>query len=231
VGTVHPIEAIGAIAKEHEVLFHCDAVQGLSTKAMDVSAMGVDLVSLSAHKMYGPKGVGALWVRRRGPRVRLLRQMHGGGQEDGQRAGTLNVPGIVGLGRAAELAVELREHDHARIAAMRDRLQTRLEDELGGVLVHGCPDHRHPGNLHVCFEGVDAEALMLALQARVAMSASSACASGAGGASHVLRAMGFDGDARHDSLRMGLGRATQEQDVDQAADDIVAAARRLRATR
>jgi len=171
VGTIQPIAEIGAVARERGVLFHCDAAQGLARVPFDVDAMRVDLASVSAHKMYGPKGVGALYVRRRSPRVSLIAQIDGGGHERGMRSGTLNVPAIVGLGEAARIACEEREHDHAHASRLRDRLRERLFGELEGVVLNGPePPERHPGNLNVSFPYVESEALMIALKEEVAVS-------------------------------------------------------------
>src|SRR5690606_13087001 len=178
VGTIQPIAEIGALTSARGVLLHCDAAQGLGRVPFDVEAMGVDLASVSGHKMYGPKGVGALYVRRRNPRVSLVAQMDGGGHERGMRAGTLNVPAIVGLGEAARIAREEREREHAEVSKLRDRLFARLSEGLEGVLLNGpALSERHPGNLNVSFEHVESEALMIALKDDVAVSSGSACTS------------------------------------------------------
>lgn len=230
VGAVQPIAEIGEVAKARGVLFHCDAVQGLATLPFDVDAMGVDLVSLSAHKMYGPKGVGALWVRRRGPRVRLVGQIDGGGHERGMRSGTLNVPAIVGMGEAARIAMEERDANAAHARALRDRLWATLSGALDAQL-NGPPldAGRHPGNLNVSFPFVEAEALMLALKETVAVSSGSACTSASLEPSYVLRAMGVEEERAHASLRFGLGRINTEAEVDAVAERVMAEVRRLRA--
>lgn len=230
VGAVQPIAEIGQVAKARGVLFHCDAVQGLATLPFDVDAMGVDLVSLSAHKMYGPKGVGALWVRRRGPRVRLVGQIDGGGHERGMRSGTLNVPAIVGMGEAARIAMEERDANAAHARALRDRLWATLSGALDAQL-NGPPldSGRHPGNLNVSFPFVEAEALMLALKETVAVSSGSACTSASLEPSYVLRAMGVEEERAHASLRFGLGRINTEAEVDAVAERVIAEVRRLRA--
>ena len=229
VGTLQPIEEIGRIAKRRGVLFHCDAVQGLGRVPFDVEAMGVDLVSVSAHKMYGPKGVGALYVRRRGPRVKLVAQMDGGAQERGMRAGTLNVPGIVGLGKAAELAADELERDAAHLAALRDRLWEHLRASIEGAVLNGAAfERRHPGNLNVSFPHAEAEALMIALKDTVAVSSGSACASASVEPSYVLRAMGVDEELAHASIRFGLGRFNTEAEVDAVAAKVVSEVARLR---
>lgn len=227
IGTIQPIAEIGALCRQRGVLFHCDAVQGLGSLPFDVEAMNADLVSLSAHKLYGPKGVGALYVRRK-PRVRLAPLLDGGGQERSLRAGTLNVPGIVGFGRAAQLAVQERAADAQRLSTLRDRLRSRLEQALEGVHINGTLEHRLPGNLNVSFEGVDGEALMMALK-DVAISSGSACSSASLEPSYVLRACGLDEELAHGSVRFGLGRSTTAEEVDLAADRVVKAVSELRA--
>ena len=229
VGSVQPVSEIGRIARERGVPFHCDAAQGLGLLPFDVEEANVDLVSLSAHKVYGPKGVGALWVRRRTPRVRLVAQIDGGGHERGMRSGTLNVPGIVGFGRAAEIASQERAMNTERVARLRDRLEARLEAELADVYLNGpTREHRHPGNLNVSFAFVEAEALMLALKDTVAVSSGAACTSASLEPSYVLRAMGIDEDRAHASLRFGLGRTNDEAEVDAVADAVLHHVRRLR---
>ncbi len=220
IGAVEPVREIGRIAAERKVLFHTDATQGVGKVPFDVRADGVHLAALTAHKIYGPKGVGALYVRQG---VEIERQTHGGGQERGLRSGTLNVPGIVGLGMACEICRLEREEESVRTASLRDRLRARLED----VRVNGPERERLPGNLHVSFPGVDAESLMLAVP-EVAVSSGSACASGSMEISHVLKAIGMKPDLAKSSVRFGLGRFTTEADVDEAADLFLAAARRLR---
>lgn len=229
VGTIHPVAEIGAITRERGVLFHCDAVQGVGRTAFDVEAMHVDLASLSAHKVYGPKGVGALYVRRRDPRVRLVAEIDGGGHERGMRSGTLNVPGIVGFGEAARILREEGREESARLGALRDRLRDRLLAELDGVRVNGAAgEHRHPGNLNVSFAYVEGEALLLALKDVVAVSSGSACTSASVEPSYVLRAMGVDEDLAHASIRFGLGRFNTEAEVDRVADRVIRKVRKLR---
>jgi cysteine desulfurase len=223
IGTVEPLREIGRIAAERNVLFHTDATQGIGKVPFDVRADGVHMAALTGHKIYGPKGCGALYVR---SGVELERQTHGGGQERGLRSGTLNVPGIVGLGKACEICRLEREEESARTAALRDRLRGRLED----VRLNGPAEARLPGNLHVSFPGVDAESLMLAVP-EVAVSSGSACASGSMEISHVLKAIGMKPDLAKSSIRFGLGRFTTEAEVDEAAERFVAAARRLRKAR
>lgn len=213
-GVVHPIAEIGRIAREAGVVFHCDAVQSIGKIPFDVEAMNVDLASISAHKMYGPKGVGALYVRRK-PRVRLVAEMDGGGHERGFRSGTLNVPGIVGMGKAAELARLERDAEAVRVTALRERLRKGLEQQLDLLTVNGSLEHRVPGNLNVSFAYVEGEALMMAVK-DVAVSSGSACTSASLEPSYVLRAMGVSEDLAHSSIRFGLGRFSTEEEVDYA---------------
>ncbi|MGA8892006.1 MAG: IscS subfamily cysteine desulfurase [Anaeromyxobacteraceae bacterium] len=226
VGTIQPIEEVGRITRERGVLFHTDAVQSLGRIPFDVEATQADLVSLSAHKMYGPKGVGALYVRRR-PRVRLVAQIDGGGHERGYRSGTLNVPGIVGFGKAAELAREEMPAEAPRILALRERLRKAIQDGLERVTVNGSLSRRLPGNLNVSFAHVEGEALMIAMK-DVAVSSGSACTSASLEPSYVLRAMGVPDDQAHASLRFGLGRFNTEEEVDHVARLVVERATRLR---
>jgi len=229
VGTVHPIADVGAITRERGVLFHCDAVQGAGRMAFDVEAMHVDLASVSAHKIYGPKGVGALYVRRRDPRVRLVAEMDGGGHERGMRSGTLNVPAVVGFGVAAQIMREEGPGEAERVRALRNRLRERLFAELEELKLNGADDPwRHPGNLNVSFAYVEGEALMMALKDVVAVSSGSACTSASLEPSYVLRAMGVSEDMAHASLRFGLGRFTTEAEVDRVADQVVRKVKRLR---
>lgn len=225
-GVIHPIEEIGRITRAAGVLFHCDAVQAIGRVPFDVEAANVDLASLSAHKMYGPKGIGALYVRRR-PRARLTAQLDGGGHERGHRSGTLNVPGIVGFGRAAELAMAERDAEAVRLRALRERLRAGIEAGLDLVSVNGSLEHRLPGNLNVSFAYVEGEALMMAIK-DVAVSSGSACTSASLEPSYVLRAMGVPDDMAHSSIRFGLGRFTTEEEVDHVVKLVVAKVRKLR---
>jgi cysteine desulfurase len=211
-GVLHPIREIGRIARAAGVLFHCDAVQSLGKVPFDVEDVNADLVSLSAHKMYGPKGIGALYVRRK-PRVRLVAQMDGGGHERGFRSGTLNVPSIVGFGKAAELAVAEGTAEAARVLALRERLRAGLAAGLDLMTVNGSLEHRLPGNLNVSFAYVEGEALMMAVK-DVAVSSGSACTSASLEPSYVLRAMGISDDLAHSSIRFGLGRFTTDEEID-----------------
>jgi cysteine desulfurase len=229
VGTIQPIAELGAVTRERGVLLHCDAAQGLGRMPFDVEALRVDLASVSAHKMYGPKGVGALYVRRRNPRVSLIAQTDGGGHERGMRSGTLNVPAIVGLGEAARIAREEREADHAHASRLRDRLRERLSAELEGAVLNGPePPRRHPGNLNVSFDYVESEALMIALKDDVAVSSGSACTSASLEPSYVLRAMGVDEERAHRSIRFGLGRFNTDDEVEQVASRVIEEVKRLR---
>jgi cysteine desulfurase len=225
-GVVHPIEEIGKVTRAAGVLLHCDAVQSAGKIPFDVEAASVDLASLSAHKMYGPKGVGALYVRRK-PRVRLTAQMDGGGHERGFRSGTLNVPGIVGMGKAAELARAEREGEAARVLALRERLRRGLLAGLDLVTLNGSLEHRLPGNLNVSFAYVEGEALMMAIK-DVAVSSGSACTSASLEPSYVLRAMGVSEDLAHSSIRFGLGRFTTEEEVDYTVRLVVEKVKKLR---
>lgn len=227
-GTVHPMAEIGKLCKQKGVLFHCDATQASGRLALDVEALGIDLLSLSAHKFYGPKGVGALYVRRL-PRIALEPQVAGGGQERGLRGGTLNVPGIVGFGAAAALARTALPSEGPRVAALRDRLLAQLQTALDGVTVNGSLTHRLPHNLHVSVAGVDGEALMTALADEVAVSSGSACASGSREPSHVMVALGHAPSDSWGALRFGLGRGTAAADIDAAAACVAARVTQLRA--
>jgi cysteine desulfurase len=228
IGVLQPIRAIGQICRERGVLFHTDAAQAVGKVLIDVNADSIDLLSLSGHKIYGPKGVGALYVRRRNPRVTIAAEIDGGGHERGLRSGTLNVPGIVGLGKACALAAEEMEQEGRRLRALRDRLKAKLEAELDNVRVNGACESRLPGNLHMSFSGVEAEALMVAVS-DVALSSGSACTSAALEPSHVLRALGLDEETAHSSIRFGLGSFNTEAEVDYVAARVVSAVKQLRA--
>jgi cysteine desulfurase len=230
IGVLQPVCQIGAICREKSVLFHCDAVQAFGKLPLNVDADHIDLMSVSAHKMYGPKGVGALYVRRQNPRVRLTAQMDGGGQEGGMRSGTLNVPGIVGFGEACALAAREMTDEYARVRVLRDRLKQRLEEGLDGLHVNGSMEHRLAGNLNVSFERVDGDALLVALP-DLAVSTGSACNSHGGSGSHVLEAIGIPAELVQSATRFGLGRFTTEEEVEYAAGRVVEVVRRLRAER
>ena len=226
-GTVQPIAEIGKITRERGVLFHCDAVQGIGKVAFDVNAMNVDLASVTAHKMYGPKGIGCLYVRRSKPRVRIVPMMDGGGHEFGMRSGTLNVPGIVGFGKAAELMRLEGADESKRILALRERLRKKLADGIDEIRLNGALEPRLPGNLNVSFAFVEGEALMMAIK-DVAVSSGSACTSASLEPSYVLHSMGIGDDLAHSSIRFGLGRFTTEEEVDYVADLVTRKVTKLR---
>lgn len=226
-GVVQPLQEIGVVTRRHCVLLHTDAAQSIASTAFDVRELGVDLASLSAHKLYGPKGVGALFIRRDGRHVPVVAQMAGGNQEQGLRSGTLNVPGIVGLGRAASLLSEEREVIACQALRLRERFRTQLMASLDGVQLNGSLSHRLPGNLNVSFSGVDADDL-LALLPDVALSGGSACSSGQAAPSHVLTAMGLQRAQARGAVRLGIGRFNTESDIQVALERIVAAVRHLR---
>jgi cysteine desulfurase len=229
IGVIQPLAEIGAIARERGVLFHTDAAQAAGKIPIDVTAMQIDLLSLTGHKYYGPKGAGALYVRRSRPRLKLACQIDGGGHENGFRSGTLNVPGIVGLGEAAEICRKEMPDESVRLAALRDRLLDALRQNPGDVRVNGpLGDRRLPHNLHVSFSGVEGEALLMAL-GDLAVSTGSACSSGSQAPSHVLEAIGAVGERAGASIRFGLGRTTTQADVDFAADRVSTVVRSLRA--
>jgi len=225
-GVVQPIERIGAVTRAAGVLFHCDAVQSAGKIPFDVERAQVDLASLSAHKMYGPKGVGALYVRRK-PRARLTTQMDGGGHERGHRSGTLNVPGIAGFGKAAALAAAEREAEAARLLGLRERLRAGLAAGLDLLTVNGSLEHRLPGNLNVSFAYVEGEAMMMAIK-DVAVSSGSACTSASLEPSYVLRAMGIGDDLAHSSIRFGLGRFSTAEEVDYTVRLVIEKVKKLR---
>ncbi|HEY3233491.1 MAG TPA: aminotransferase class V-fold PLP-dependent enzyme [Polyangiaceae bacterium] len=227
IGTIQPIREIGRITSERGVLLHCDAVQGVGRTAFDVAAMRVDLASLSAHKIYGPKGIGALYVRGKLPRVRLVPQIDGGGHERGLRSGTLNVPAIVGFGKACALLQELGPEENPRLGELRDRLYERIFGSLDEVMLNGHRERRVPGNLNLSFRGVQANALMGMLKT-VAVSSGSACSSASPEPSYVLRAIGQNEELASASIRFGLGRSNTEEEVDYVADRVVKAVRELR---
>jgi len=227
IGVIQPVAEVGTIAKEHGILFHTDAVQAVGKIPFDVNQIKADLVSLSGHKFYGPKGVGALYVRRRNPRVLLGEQIAGGGHERGMRSGTLNVPGIVGLGKAAELCRLQMAEEGARLRRLRDRLNETLHQQLDGIYVNGSLEHRLPHNLNVSFAYVEGESLLMGIN-DVAVSSGSACTSASLEPSYVLKALGAGDDLAHSSIRFGLGRWTTEEEVDYVAEKVAAVVRRLR---
>jgi cysteine desulfurase len=227
IGTVQPLEEIGKITRAKGVLLHSDAVQGVGKVDFDVQKMNVDLASITAHKMYGPKGVGALYVRRSKPRVRIVAQMDGGGHERGMRSGTLNVPSIVGFGKAAEIMTTEGKADNARILALRERLRIKLMSSLEECFINGSMEHRLPGNLNISFAFVEGEAMMMAIK-DVAVSSGSACTSASLEPSYVLRALGVGDELAHSSIRFGLGRFNTEEEVDYVAELVIAKVKHLR---
>jgi cysteine desulfurase len=227
IGVIQPIAEIGAIAKEKGILFHTDGVQAVGKVPFDVTALKVDLVSISGHKIYGPKGVGALYVRRRNPRVLLAEQISGGGHERGMRSGTLNVTGIVGLGKAAQLCQQEMEKDTARLRALRDRLNKELHASLDEIYINGSMEHRLPHNLNISFAYVEGESLLMGIN-DVAVSSGSACTSASLEPSYVLKALGAGDDLAHSSIRFGLGRWTTDEEVDYVVDKLTKVVRRLR---
>jgi len=228
IGTLNPIAEIGALCKSKGVLFHSDAVQAFGKEPLDVHALGVDLMSLTAHKLYGPKGVGALYVRATNPRVRLQPLILGGGHERGLRSGTLNVPGIVGFAAAARLALAGREDEQASIRALKDRLWDGIRAQIPEVALNGPPTERLAGNLNVSFAGVGSDALMLSMK-QVAVSSGSACTSASVEPSHVLRAIGVPDELAHASLRFGLGRFTTAEEIEYTIAALADAVPKLRA--
>jgi cysteine desulfurase len=216
-GVIQPIAEIGALCRRKKVLFHTDATQAFGKVPIDVEAMSIDLMSLSAHKIYGPKGIGALFVRRRKPRVRLAPQIHGGGHERGNRSGTLNVPGIVGFGEAARLAREDMPEESKRIAGLRDYMRDRIMTEIEHTHLNGAREHMLPGHLNISFSYIEGESLLMALK-DVALSSGSACTSASLEPSYVLRAMGLDDELAHSSLRMTIGRFTTKEQLDFVVD-------------
>jgi cysteine desulfurase len=226
-GTIHPIAEIGKITKEKGILLHVDAAQTAGKIPVNVEQMRIDILSISGHKMYGPKGIGALYVRRSNPRVRLAPVVHGGGHERGLRSGTLNVPAIVGLGKAAELALQEMESEAKRVADLRDRLHKGITTELDEVYLNGHPTHRLPNNLNLSFAYVEGEALMMGFK-ELAVSSGSACTSASLEPSYVLKAMGVGEELAHTSIRFGLGRFTTPEEVDFAIDKVVGTVKRLR---
>ncbi len=227
IGVIQPIAEIGAIAKAKGILFHTDAVQAVGKIPFNVNDLKVDLASITAHKMYGPKGVGALYVRRRNPRVLLSAQIEGGGHERGMRSGTLNVPGIVGFGKAAELCKQEMAADTERLMGLRDRLNKRLHDGLDEIYINGSVEHRLPHSLNISFAYVEGESLLMGIN-DVAVSSGSACTSASLEPSYVLKALGAGDDLAHSSIRFGLGRWTTTEEVDYVADKLITVVTRLR---
>lgn len=227
IGTLQPIAEVGRLCKERGVLFHTDASQTFGKVPIDVEAMGIDLLSCSGHKIYGPKGVGALYVRRKRPRVRCEPVLHGGGHERGMRSGTLNVPGIVGLGKAAELCRLHLDTEPARIAGLRDRLHEGITSQLDQVTLNGHPTRRTPTNLNLSFAYVEGESLMMGFS-EIAVSSGSACTSASLEPSYVLKALGVGDELAHSSIRFSLGRFTTAEEIDYTIERVVTAVQKLR---
>lgn len=227
IGVIQPMKDIGRIAKEKGVLFHSDAVQAIGKIPVNVETDGVDVLSLTAHKLYGPKGVGALYVRRRNPRVQITAQMDGGGHERGMRSGTLNVAGIVGLGAACELANQEMAEESKRLAFLRDKLKDKLVNNLDEVYINGSVEHRLPHNLSVSFAYVDGESLLMGMN-DIAVSSGSACTSATLEPSYVLKALGAGDDLAHSSIRFGIGRFNTEEEVDYVGNKVIDVVQKLR---
>jgi cysteine desulfurase len=227
IGVLQPIREIGALCHERGVLFHTDGAQSLGKVPFNVSDDNVDLASISAHKLYGPKGVGALYVRRKNPRVQLVAQIDGGGHERGMRSGTLNVPGIVGLGKACEIARMEMAEEAVRLAVLRDRLKDAIMSQLDECYINGSMEHRLPGNINISFAYVEGESLLMGIN-DVAVSSGSACTSATIEPSYVLKALGAGDDLAHSSIRFGIGRFNTEAEVDYVAKRVVETVRRLR---
>jgi len=227
IGTINEVPQIGELCHEKGIIFHTDATQWVGKMPTDVKTDNVDLLSMSSHKIYGPKGVGALYVRRRRPRVRLIALQEGGGQERGYRSGTLNVSGIVGLGKACELCAQEMDADRQRLLALRDKLETAIENKLEVVQVNGHPQKRLAHLTNISFGFVEGESLMMALK-EIAMSSGSACTSASLEPSYVLKALGIGDDLAHSSLRISMGRWTTEEQIDYASEKIIEAVTKLR---
>lgn len=227
IGVIQPVEEIGKIAKERGILFHCDATQGVGKIKVDVQSMGIDILSFTAHKLYGPKGIGALYVRRKNPRVRLAPIIDGGGHERGMRSGTLNVPGIVGFGRACEIAMEVMEEESAMLMYLREKLRKGIMDSLEDVYLNGHPTKRIPGNLNLSFAYVEGESLLMGMK-EIALSSGSACTSATLEPSYVLQALKVSPELAHSSVRFGLGRFNTEEEVDYVIRRVMETVNRLR---
>ncbi|MBL8293425.1 MAG: IscS subfamily cysteine desulfurase [Bryobacterales bacterium] len=227
IGVIQPIAEIGKICKERGVLFHTDGTQAVGKVPVNVIADNVDLMSITAHKMYGPKGIGALYVRRKSPRVQLTAQMDGGGHERGMRSGTLNVPGIVGLGKACELCKQEMAEESRRMSYLRDKLKDRLLAELDETFINGTMESRLPNNLNISFAYVEGESLLMGIN-DVAVSSGSACTSATLEPSYVLKALGAGDDIAHSSIRFGLGRFNTEEEVDYVAQKVISVVKKLR---
>jgi cysteine desulfurase len=227
IGVIQPIAEIGKLCHEKGVIFHTDAVQAVGKIPVNVQTENIDLLSLTAHKIYGPKGVGALYVRRRNPRVQLTEQINGGGHERGMRSGTLNVPGIVGLGKACEIAGQEMEAEAKRLSELRDYMKAKFENALDYVHVNGNMEHHLPGNLNMSFVYVEGESLLMGIN-DIAVSSGSACTSATLEPSYVLKALGLGDDVAHSSIRFGLGRFNTKAEVDYVADKLITTVSKLR---
>jgi cysteine desulfurase len=227
IGVLQPVEEIGKICRERGVIFHTDAVQMIGKVPFDVNKLNVDIASITGHKIYGPKGVGALYVRRKNPRVQLSAIIDGGGHERGMRSGTLNVPGIVGLGKACEICMQDMESDTKRLTALRDRLKDKIMSRLDETYINGSMEHRLPHNLNISFAYVEGESLLMGIN-DVAVSSGSACTSATLEPSYVLKALGTGDDLAHSSIRFGLGRFNTEPEVDYVADKLIDIVQKLR---
>jgi cysteine desulfurase len=227
IGVLQPVAEIGKICRERGVLFHTDGVQAIGKVPVDVNKDNIDIMSITGHKLYGPKGVGALYVRRKSPRVQITAQMDGGGHERGMRSGTLNVPGIVGLGEACAIAQREMPEEMKRMAFLRDRLRSKLEAGLDEVYINGSMEHRLPQNLNMSFLYVEGESLLMGIN-DVAVSSGSACTSATLEPSYVLKALGLGDDLAHSSIRFGIGRFNTEEEIDYVADKLVDVVTKLR---
>ncbi|MGZ3667322.1 MAG: aminotransferase class V-fold PLP-dependent enzyme, partial [Ktedonobacterales bacterium] len=227
IGVLQPIAEIGKLCHERGVLFHSDATQAVGKVPIDVQKMGIDLLSISGHKMYGPKGVGALYVRRKNPRVQVSPIIDGGGHERGMRSGTLNVPGIVGLGKACSLCHEEMPQESKRLSGLRDRLKEKIMGNLDEVFINGSIEHRLPNNLNISFAYVEGESLLMGIN-DIAVSSGSACTSATLEPSYVLKALGTGDDLAHSSIRFGIGRFNTEAEVDYVAERVIDVVKRLR---
>jgi len=227
IGVLQPVAEIGKLCRERGVIFHTDATQAVGKVPVDVNKQNIDLASISGHKMYGPKGVGALYVRRKNPRVQLAPIIDGGGHERGMRSGTLNVPGIVGLGKACAIAQEEMPQESCRLAGLRNRLRDRITGKLDEVYINGSMEHRLPGSLNISFAYVEGESLLMGIN-DIAVSSGSACTSATLEPSYVLKALGTGDDLAHSSIRFGIGRFNTEAEVDYVADRVIETVERLR---
>lgn len=228
IGTIAPLSEIGEVAKSNEVLFHTDAVQAVGYLPIDVQEMGIDLMSLSGHKVYGPKGIGALYVRRRNPKVKLEPLLHGGGHERGWRSGTLNVPSIVGFANAVKMAEKNMDKRVDHVEELTSYMWERLNRELDDIILNGHPEDRIPNNLNISFTGVENKALVKNLQPDIAVSAGSACTTGRVEASHVLQAITDDEDRWHNAIRFGLGKDNTKKEIEYVCDEVIRIVDRLR---